>query len=194
VCRNCRLRVLADDSTHDAARARLALLADALTLLRLAVAFVFPWALVRGGFTPLALFTVAVVTDYTDGPLARRAGRNAPHGAVLDVAADVTFVLLGLGAAAAMGLVTWAAPAAVVVSVTAYAVASLRLVPDDAGPRLARSRLGHAAGVWNYVLVGLACGAVALPGALWPPLLGVAGAGVAALNLAAVASRLVRRS
>jgi len=186
--------VLADASTSDAARARLALLADALTLMRLAVALVFPWTLARGGWLPLVLFTVAAVTDYVDGPLARRAGRNAKHGAVLDVAADVTFVLLGLGTAAALRLVTWAAPAAVVVSVTAYVVASMRLAPVGVGPRLARSRLGHAAGVWNYVLVGLACGAVALPGALWPPLLAVAGAGVASLNLLAVAARFVRSS
>ena len=184
----------ADGFTRAAGGARLAMLADALTLLRLGVALVFPWCLARGGFGPLALFGVAALTDYTDGPLARRAGRDAKHGAILDVAADVTFVLLGLGSAAALGLVTWAAPAAVVVSVTAYVTASVRLAPRSEGPRLARSRLGHAAGVGNYVLVGFACGAVALPGSLWPPLLGLAGALVTALNLAAVAARFLPRS
>lgn len=184
----------ARDSTPDAARARLALVADALTVTRLLVAFVFPWVLMRGGWAPLVLFAVAAITDYTDGPLARRAGRNAKHGAVLDVAADVTFVLMGLITATRLDLVTWVAPLAVVVSVTAYVVASLRLAPVQTGPRLARSRLGHAAGVGNYVLVGLACGAVALPGALWPPLLGLAGVLVSALNFGAVAARALRAS
>jgi phosphatidylglycerophosphate synthase len=170
------------------------MLADALTLSRLAVALAFPCVLIRGGWTPLLLFTIAAVTDYVDGPLARRAGRDARHGAILDVAADVTFVLLGLGTAAALDLVTWAAPAAVVVSVTAYLLASRRLAPRPDGPRLARSRLGHAAGVGNYVLVGFTCGAVALPDSFWTPLASLAGVLVAALNVAAVLARIVPRS
>jgi phosphatidylglycerophosphate synthase len=179
---------------RDARATTLARLADVLTLMRLAIAPIFPWTLARGGWIPLVLFTVAAITDYVDGPLARRAGRDARHGAVLDVVADVTFVLLGLGTAAMLELVTWAAPAAVVVSVTAYVLASRRLEPRAGGPRLARSRLGHAAGVGNYAVVGFACGAVALPGSFWPALTGVAGVLVAALNLAAVVARYLPRS
>jgi phosphatidylglycerophosphate synthase len=172
----------------------LARLADVLTLIRLAIAPALSWTLTRGGWTPLVLFTIAAVTDYVDGPLARRAGRDARHGAILDVAADVTFVLMGLITAATLDLVSWAAPAAVVVSVTAYALASLRLNPRLGGPRLARSRLGHAAGVGNYVLVGFACGAVALPESFWPSLTSLTGVLVAVLNLAAVLARFVPRS
>jgi hypothetical protein len=58
-------------------------------------------------------------------------------------------------------------------------------------PVRAYSAIGHAAGVGNYALAGLLAGSAALPGRLWPPLLAMAGPIVTALNLAAVASRLL---
>jgi phosphatidylglycerophosphate synthase len=181
--------VAAPGSTRGLAGTRLARLADALTLARIGVALVLPWALMRGGWLSLVLFAAAALSDYVDGPLARRSGRTAHYGAVLDVAADVAFVLSGLVTVAALGSITWAAPAAIAVSVTAFALASTRLPPQPARPPLARSRLGHAAGIVNYVLVGLVCGAAAMPGAPWVSILGAGGLVVTLLNLAAVAAR-----
>jgi phosphatidylglycerophosphate synthase len=166
--------------------------ADALGVVRLVVALGFPSALARaaaapaGGWTPLALFLLAAATDFLDGRVARRAGRPTPHGAVLDIVADVAFVLAGTGTGAALGLVSWAVPVAIVLAIGSYAAASL------SQSALARSRAGHAAGVANYALVGLVGGSVALPGRAWPWILGLGGAGVAGLNLAAVLERVVQ--
>ena len=73
--------------------------ADALGVARLAAAAAFPPALARaadrpdGGSTPLLLFLVAAATDFFDGRVARRSGEASRHGAMLDIGADVAFVL-----------------------------------------------------------------------------------------------------
>jgi hypothetical protein len=82
-----------------------------------------------------------------------------------------------------LGLVPAAAPLAIVIAFGTYVAASLR------GGRLARSRLGHAAGVLNYVLAGLIAGSMALPGSAWPPLLYLSSLSVVAVNLGAVLVR-----
>src|SRR5512145_2187196 len=97
--------------------ARASVAADVLGVVRLLLALAFPAVLARalGGAAPalpLALFTLAAASDFFDGILARRAGRPTRHGAVLDTVADVAFVLAATGAAAALGLVPTAVPAA----------------------------------------------------------------------------------
>jgi hypothetical protein len=57
--------------------------------------------------------------------------------------------------------------------------------------RLARSRLGHWAGIANWVCVGCCAGSVALPGGAWATLLPIVGIATAGMNLAAVAARLL---
>jgi hypothetical protein len=59
---------------------------------------------------------------------------------------------------------------------------------------LARTRLGHWAGVLNYACLGLVTGAIAWPGRGWSLLLAVASVATAGINLAAVASRYVAAS
>jgi phosphatidylglycerophosphate synthase len=167
-------------------------MADVLTGTRLLLALVLPALILGGGVLPLVVWGVAAVTDYVDGPVARRRPPTR-HGPVLDTVADVLVVLGGLGAAAARGLVSWLVPAAIVLSVGAYVVASMRLSAGSATPRLARSRIGHWAGVVNYACLGLACGALALPWSGWPTLLALAGAVTAAWNVAAVAARVLPR-
>ena len=165
------------------------MVADALSLLRLGVAVAYPSSLHGGGWLPLALFTVAAVTDYVDGPIARRAAHPTRHGGVLDNLADVAFVLGGTAAGVAAGLLPWMVPVSIVLSVGAYLVASLRLSTGAPGPRLARSRIGHAAGVANYAIVGLTAGAVALPWGGWHGVLALASVGTVALNVSAVVMR-----
>jgi phosphatidylglycerophosphate synthase len=156
---------------------------------RLALAIAFPAAVARGGWTALVLFAAAAASDYVDGPLARRAGRPTAYGAVLDNVADVAFVLIGTGAAAAAGAVGWLVPLAIACSATAYALASLARTRAAGTPVRAYSAIGHAAGVSNYALVGLFAGSLALPGPAWSPILAVGAAAVVGLNLAAVALR-----
>jgi len=168
-------------------------LADALGVVRIAAAAAFPPALARtvdvpgGGSTPLLLVLVAAATDFFDGRLARRAGTTSRHGAVLDIAADVAFVLGAATSGAVLDLVPWVTPVAIAAAAGSYGLASAR-----AG-RLAYSPMGHAAGVGNYVLAGALAGAVAFPGSGLAGTLGVVSFLVTAVNLAAVVGRFVPR-
>src|SRR5581483_11183343 len=152
---------------------------------RLLAVPLFVAALGQRGWAALGIFAAAAASDLADGRLARRAGRTTAHGAILDAAADIVFVLAGTTRAAAVGLLSWAVPAAIAVSAGAYATASLRR------SRCAHTPLGHAAGIVNYAVVGLAAGAAATPGQSWDALLAGAGALAVALNLGAVAGRLL---
>jgi phosphatidylglycerophosphate synthase len=173
--------------------------ADALGIARLAAAAVMPAALagaVDGSasrWLPAGLFAFAAASDFLDGRIARAVGRPTRYGAVLDNVADIAFVLAATGAGAAAHLVPWAVPAAIALAFAGYAAASARGRARGGAWDLARSRVGHAGGVLNYALAGLVAGAVALPGAAWASVLGVASALVIAVNLAAVLGRLLPR-
>src|SRR5262245_39074968 len=146
-----------------------------------------PWLLPRGGLLPLVVWCVAAISDYADGPLARHRDAVSFAGAVLDNVADVAFVPAGLGTAAVLGLVSWVVPVSIGLSAGAYGVASVRSRVGQ--PRLARSSIGHWAGVLNYACLGLVAGAVAWEDARLKFLVAVAAAATAALHLAAVAAR-----
>ena len=168
--------------------------ADLLSLLRLGLAVTLPFALVRGGGLSALLWVVAAASDYLDGPLARRTGAATRHGMVLDNVADIAFVLGGLTTAAALGLVPWLIPAAILVAVVDYARASLETSARGAAGGLARNRIGHAAGVLNYACLGVVCARLAWPGAVPAIALPVVELPTVAANVAAVVMRVLRRS
>jgi len=152
-----------------------------------------PWALLRAParwWFPIVLFAVGAASDFLDGIVARRGRGPTAHGAVLDNAADIAFVLAGTGTGAALGLVPLAVPGAIAVAFGTYALASFGLSARDGQWRLARSTLGHLAGVLNYALTGLVAGAAALPAMPWRPVLALGSALVVAVNLAAVVARV----
>jgi CDP-diacylglycerol--glycerol-3-phosphate 3-phosphatidyltransferase len=161
-------------------------------VLRVVLAIVFAAALAPGTWTPLAAFAVAALSDYVDGPLARRAGGPTRDGVVLDSVADIVFVLVACGAGAAQGRLSWVVPLAIACAAMPYLVATLRQGQVARGPARAYSVVGHAAGVCNYALVGLLAGSMALPGAAWTTLVWLGSAVVVALNVAAVVGRLRR--
>ena len=168
-------------------------MANALSGARLLLAAALPYLLVHGGWPSLLAWTVASLSDYFDGPLARRRGTSSPRGAILDNVADIAFVLAGLATAAALALVTWVVPLSIALSAGSYAAASARRRTGSGAPRLARSALGHWAGVANYACLAVVTGALTWPGPQWTRVLAVAGAATAGLNLAAVLARLVSR-
>src|SRR5205823_6210980 len=126
-----------------------------------------------------------VVFAFTsDRPRARRLGGATRHGALLDNAADVLFVLGAASTGATLGLLQSRVPVAIAVSFGAYALAS---AAGRAEAARAYTRIGHAAGVCNYLLAGLLAAVVARPGPGWGPVLDAAGLVVLTVNGAAAA-------
>ena len=168
--------------------------ADALGVVRLVAAVLFPGALARAagdaGWLPLVLFCLAAATDFFDGVVARRGRGPTAHGAILDNAADLAFVMAASGTGAALRLVPWAVPLAIASSFGVYVLASATASATHGSVRMARSSIGHAAGVVNYALAGLLAGAVALPGHAWTIILPVASVTVIAVNSTAILQRL----
>lgn len=142
--------------------------------------------------TPLIIATLASLSDFVDGRLARRLGTASPTGAALDVAADALFLLLALSALAAAGLVSWLLPVAAVAALSALALRWRRRPPrGDAAPRAFADRIGHWAGIVNYGAVLVASG-VPL-GWIAPEWLPGASRLVALLNLAPIALHALGR-
>src|SRR5207249_1295502 len=119
-----------------------------------------------------------------DGPAVRRLGGATRHGALLDNAADVLFVLGAASTGATLGLLQSRVPVAIAVSFGAYALAS---AAGRAEAARAYTRIGHAAGVCNYLLAGLLAAVVARPGPGWGPVLDAAGLVVLGVNGTAAA-------
>lgn len=166
--------------------------ADVLTLVRLLAALAMPATIVRGGAGPLVLWGIAAATDFADGRVARRWGGPSRHGAVADAVADVAFVLATFVTLAVLGRGPWSAPVAIGAAVVAYAVASLRGSRAAGTVTVARSPLGHAAGVVNYAAAGVVLAAAAWPASRYGPVTAAAYAAVVLANLGAVVERSVR--
>ena len=167
--------------------------ADLLSALRLLLAVALPFALWRGGGLAAGLWVLAAASDYLDGPLARR-GRPTRYGGVLDNVADIVFVLGGLATAAWLGLVPWLVPGAVALAVVDYGRASFEASRGMVAPTLARSRVGHLAGVMNYACLGIVCARLAWPGRVAPIVLLISELATVGLNVAAVVCRTIGRT
>lgn len=126
--------------------------ANLLTLLRIVSIVPCAWAILNQhwGMASL-LFTLAVVTDLVDGPLARRFGQDSALGGLLDHATDAAFVTISLGALAFVGYGNLLLPGLIVAAFVQYALDSKAL----AGHRLKTSWLGKNNGIAYFVLVGV---------------------------------------
>ncbi|MGH0035968.1 MAG: CDP-alcohol phosphatidyltransferase family protein [Myxococcota bacterium] len=157
-------------------------LANGLTGVRLGCAPLLAHALLGGrSRLALVLFTLAVITDFADGPLARRRGEASALGGLLDHATDALFVTTGLSALAFQGLVPWLLPVGVAAAFTQYTLDSRAL----AGRPLRASFLGRWNGIAYFVVLGIPVVRDGL-GLGWP-----GGALVAAIGWALVATTAV---
>jgi phosphatidylglycerophosphate synthase len=131
-------------------------IAHALTGVRLALAMPTALAIARPELlAPGALAVmlgVALLSDYIDGPVARRLGSDSPAGQLFDHATDCVFVTAGLTGAAIAGVVTPLLPLLVPVAFGQYVIDSYRRPPR-------RQLRASAIGRWNGVLyfVPLVC-------------------------------------
>ncbi|MFV2089602.1 MAG: CDP-alcohol phosphatidyltransferase family protein [Pseudomonadales bacterium] len=139
--------------------------ANLLTALRLVCVAPCAWAIVLGHLGPAAaLFTIAVVSDYLDGPVARRFDNDSPAGGLFDHATDALFVAVNLSALAWIGLLDFWLPLLVVLAFTQYLFDSRALV----GASLRASILGKNNGIAYFVMIGIPVIRNAL-GWSWPP-------------------------
>ena len=163
--------------------------ANALTLLRLAIAPALAAAILREAWLPATgLFWLAVATDVADGALARRHGQSSPLGGFLDHLTDALFCSVGLAALALQGVVTALLPIGVLVAFTQYAWDS-RVVQ---GKALRASWLGRWNGIAYYVIVAVPIVRDAL-GLAWPGPVTVQALawGLVATTVVSIVSRVV---
>lgn len=151
-------------------RHALAAIARLLTIGRLVLVPPFLWILVEAVRDPspavrgylAGVYLGAVGSDFLDGRLARAARAADRRWGVVDVVADATFNFSSLAFAAALGLIGPWVPAAAGVLVLRYLLRLWTHVADSSAEPLPRDRLGNAAGVLYYALVGLVVARVVL--------------------------------
>ena len=129
--------------------------ANLLTASRVVIAPACAWACWQGHWLLAAvLFTLAALSDYYDGPLARAHGQSSNWGGLFDHATDAWFVALTLSACATNGSISPWLPPLVVMAFAQYTLDSSAL----AGARLRANWLGRSNGIAYYVLAGVAIG------------------------------------
>lgn len=124
--------------------------ANVLTLVRVLLAPAIALAILKGSaVVATAIFWAAVVTDMTDGRVARRRGEASENGRLLDHSADAFFVSSGIAALAFVGSMPALLAPLIVLAFVQYAVDA-----RCSGAREPRaSRLGHWNGIAYYVAV-----------------------------------------
>lgn len=166
-----------------------------LTLARIVIAPVYVACVLAQdallGWAAGILFAAAAASDVWDGRLARRFGQAGTFGRFLDHFADIGFLLAAYAAFVVRGDAPWWVPASIAAAFGFYVADSL-LRSAPAQPNLIGSRIGHAGGVANYVLLGVLTFNAAAELRLLPPepVLALC-ALVPAYSAAAVLSRLL---
>jgi phosphatidylglycerophosphate synthase len=130
--------------------------ANAVTSIRVLATPLFALAVTRRGsaWPVVVLYALAVSSDFADGRVARRWKADSAGGRLLDHFADIAFLLCALASYTAIGVLPWWVPVSVAGSFTVY-VADSWLRGDGPRLHLAGSRIGHWAGIGNWVLVGV---------------------------------------
>lgn len=124
----------------------------ALTPAFMAAVWTAPGHPARGALAA-GVFIVVAASDVWDGRLARRYRQESAAGRLFDHFADIGFLLGALCTYVRQALAPWWVPAAIGGSFVFYLFDSWTRGRSD-GYRLIGSRLGHLAGICNYVLVG----------------------------------------
>lgn len=166
--------------------------ANALTAVRALAALPCAWMVTTGHWPGAALlFSLAVLTDLLDGPLARRMNQSSPLGGLIDHATDAAFVTSALLALWLAGYVHWLLPLLVAAAFAQYVFDSRAL----RGQRLRGNRLGRANGIGYFVVAAMPVyrNAFDLP---WPPDAAIAAASwvLIASTLMSMTLRLRRRA
>jgi len=167
--------------------APLATWANALTALRLGLICPLTWAIIEHEWlTAAALFTIAVLTDYFDGPLARYYGQATPFGGFADHATDALFVTSSCTALAMADYIPVYLPCLIPIAFLQYTVDSRALK----GQSLRPNPLGRFNGIAYYVVPGVVIGGHVL--SIWDYLAALTTAFAWALIMSTVVSMALR--
>jgi CDP-diacylglycerol--glycerol-3-phosphate 3-phosphatidyltransferase len=124
-------------------------MANALTAVRFLLVVPFAFFMAKGdrGSAIFALFAwvVALITDFLDGPIARRRGTVTAFSGTFDHATDFLFVTSGLFAGALRGAFPWILPALITAAFAQYVIDSYWI---HRHAKLRGSKLGR----WNGIL------------------------------------------
>lgn len=127
-------------------------MANALTAVRLLLVIPFAFFMTKGDarFAVLALvvWVVVLITDFLDGPIARRRGTVTALSGTFDHTSDFLFVTSGLFAGAYRGVFPWILPALIVAAFLQYVIDSYWI---HRHAKLRGSKLGRYNGMLYFV-------------------------------------------
>lgn len=127
-------------------------MANALTALRLLLVAPFALFMARGDVhsaaMALAIWVMALVTDFLDGPLARRRGTVTGLSGTFDHTTDFLFVTSGIFAGAYRGAFPWILPVSIVAAFAQYFIDSYWI---HRHAKLRGSKLGRYNGILYFV-------------------------------------------
>jgi phosphatidylglycerophosphate synthase len=127
-------------------------MANALTAVRLLL--VLPFALFmakgdsRSAIFALIIWVVAWITDFSDGPTARRRGTVTAWSGTFDHVSDFLFVTCGLFAGATRGAFPWILPVLITAAFAQYVIDSYWI---HGRTKLRGSKLGRYNGILYFV-------------------------------------------
>lgn len=127
-------------------------MANALTAIRLLLvipfAFYMAHADTHSALIALILWVAALLTDFLDGPLARRTGSVTALSGTFDHASDFLFVTSGIFAGASRGAFPWILPVLITAAFAQYVIDSYWIHRRS---RLRGSKLGRYNGMLYFV-------------------------------------------
>ena len=127
-------------------------MANALTAVRLILVLPFAFFMARGDHRSAALalvvWAVALLTDFLDGPMARRRGTVTSLSGLFDHTSDFLFVTSGLYAGALRGAFPWILPVLITAAFAQYAIDSYWIHRQA---KLRGSKLGRYNGILYFV-------------------------------------------
>jgi CDP-diacylglycerol---glycerol-3-phosphate 3-phosphatidyltransferase len=127
-------------------------MANALTAVRLLLVVPFAFFMTKGDVRfavfALVVWVVALITDFLDGPIARRTGTVTAWSGTFDHTTDFLLVTSGLFAGAFRGVFPWILPILIVAAFSQYVIDSYWIHRQT---KLRGSKLGRYNGMLYFV-------------------------------------------
>jgi len=127
-------------------------MANALTAIRLLLVAPFAFFMARGdersAVFALIAWVVALLTDFLDGPIARRRGTVTAFSGTFDHGSDFLFVTSGIFAGAYRGVFPWVLPVCITAAFAQYVIDSYWIHRQS---KLRGSKLGRYNGMLYFV-------------------------------------------